>query len=758
MRRLFLATLIYAMSLQSGVVSDRNGLIYPGYSLETTHHEEDWEKEFRSIPNTESLREYMKRLAAYPHPVGSAYDKSNAIWIESKFKEWGLDAHIETFEVLFPTPRERVIELVAPTKFVAKLQEPALTIDPTSSQQSDQLPTYNAYSPDGDVTAPLVYVNYGTADDYNQLDRMGISVKDTIVIARYGGAWRGIKPKLAAEHGAIGCLIYSDPQDDGFFQGDTYPSGAWRPAEGVQRGSVMDEIYPGDPLTPDVGATGNVKRLPLSEVKTFARVPVMPVSYADAEPLLAALGGPVPPKEWRGALPFTYHVGPGPARVHLKIKSDWDLKTIYDVIATIPGSVYPHQWIIRGNHHDAWVNGAEDPVSAMSALMEEARAFGELLKKGWRPERTIVYCAWDGEEPGVLGSTEWGEEHADELKKFAVAYINSDGNGRGPLVVGGSHTLERFIDGVARDIEDPEKKISVLTRLKFYSISTAQSPEERNDIRQRPDLRIGALGSGSDWEVFLDHLGISSVHLGYGGEDGDGIYHSIYDDYYWFTHFSDKNFSYGRALSQTAGTAVMRLADSDLLPYDFDGFADTVQKYVDDFDRDLKQAQDTIRERNKEIEEGMFSAIADPQKTFVPPAIEDIPPFVNTAPLKNAAQLLLRSAQQYDQALSNVRAGDRWSIGRESLDSVNSILLQSERRLTSPEGLSGRPWYKHLIYAPGSLTGYDVQIFPGVRQALAEKKWKQAEIEIARLATVLQDEAALIDSAATELKRERPSQ
>jgi len=757
MRRLFLTTLIYGMSLQSSVYTDRNDLIYPGYSLETTHYEQNWEKEFRGIPNTENLREDMKRLAAYPHPVGSAYDQANAMWIESKFKEWGLDAHIETFDVLFPTPMERVVELVEPAKFVAKLQEPALTIDPTS-QQSDQLPTYNAYSPDGDVTAPLVYVNYGTPDDYNQLDRMGISVKDSIVIARYGAAWRGIKPKLAAEHGAIGCLIYSDPQDDGFFQGDTFPRGAWRPADGVQRGSVMDEIYPGDPLTPDVGATGNVKRLPLSEVKTFARVPVMPLSHADAEPFLAALGGPVAPKEWRGGLPFTYHVGPGPARVHLKIKSNWGLKTIYDVIATIPGSVYPHQWIIRGNHHDAWVNGAEDPVSGTSALMEEARAFGELLKKGWRPKRTIIYCAWDGEEPGVLGSTEWGEEHADDLRNFAVAYINSDGNGRGPLVVGGSHTLEKFIDGVARDIEDPEKKISVLTRLKFYSISTAQSPEERDEIRQRPDLRIGALGSGSDWEVFLDHLGISSVHLGYGGEDGDGIYHSIYDDYYWFTHFSDRDFSYGRALSQTAGTAVMRLADSDLLPYDFDGFADTVQKYVDDFDKDLKQSRDTIRERNKEIEEGMFSAIADPQKTFVPPPIENLPPFVNTAPLKNAAELLFLSAQHYDQALLNVQTGDRWSIGHESLDSVNSMLLQSERRLTSPEGLSGRPWYKHLIYAPGSLTGYDVQIFPGVRQAVAEKNWKQTEIEIARLAAVLENEAALIDLATKELKRERPSQ
>jgi N-acetylated-alpha-linked acidic dipeptidase len=403
---------------------------------------------------------------------------------------------------------------------------------------------------------------------------MGVSVKGAIVIVRYGNSWRGIKPKVAAEHGAVGCLIYSDPADDGYVQGDAFPNGAWRPRDGVQRGSVMDmPVYPGDPLTPGVGATKDAKRLDLKDAKTITKIPVMPISYADAQPLLAALTGEVVPEAWRGSLPQTYHLGPGPAKVHFKMQSNWDIKPLYDVIVKIPGSTNPDEWIVRGNHHDAWVNGAEDPVSGAVALLEEARGFSVLLKQGWKPKRTIIYCVWDGEEPALLGSTEWGETHADELRQHAVAYINSDGNARGYLSMGGSHTMEKFINGVARDVQDPEKKITVWKRDQLRAIADGKTPEERKEVRDRADLRIDALGSGSDWTVFLDHLGITSLDLSYGDEDGGGIYHSIYDDFYWYTHFSDTDFSYGRALSQTAGTTVMRLADSDLLPYDFTGLS-----------------------------------------------------------------------------------------------------------------------------------------------------------------------------------------
>ncbi len=564
-----------------------------GYSAASSRSQREWETKFRAIPEPQNQRDYMQRLSARPHHVGSPYDKDNAEWMLAKFKEWGLEANIETFDVLFPTPKVRVVELLEPTKFTAKLQEPALAVDPTSNQQAEQLPTYNAYSADGDVTAPLVYVNYGTPDDYEQLARMGVSVKGAIAIARYGNSWRGIKPKVAAEHGAVGCLIYSDPADDGYTQGDVFPNGAWRPRDGVQRGSVMDmPLYPGDPLTPGVGATKDAKRLDLKDVKTITKIPVLPISYADAQPLLAALKGEVVPEAWRGSLPQTYHVGPGPAKVHLKVQSNWDIKPLYDVIVKIPGSTNPDEWVVRGNHHDAWVNGAEDPISGTVALMEEARGFATLLKQGWKPKRTIIYCVWDGEEPALLGSTEWGEAHADELRRHAVAYINSDGNGRGYLSMGGSHSLEKFINGVARDIQDPEKKIPVWKRDQLKAIADAKTPEERKEARDRADLRINALGSGSDWTVFLDHLGIASLDLAYGDEDGGGIYHSIYDDFYWYTHFSDTDFSYGRALSQTAGTAVMRLADADLLPYDFTGLADTIHSYLDELQKLLQTKQD----------------------------------------------------------------------------------------------------------------------------------------------------------------------
>jgi N-acetylated-alpha-linked acidic dipeptidase len=725
-----------------------------GYTAVSAEREQQWEAKFRAIPAPQNMRDYMERLSARPHHVGSPYDKDNAEWLLAKFKEWGLDAQIETFDVLFPTPKERLVELVEPTKFTARLQEPALAVDPTSSQQSEQLPTYNAYSIDGDVTAPLVYVNYGVPDDYEQLERLGVSIKGAIVIARYGGSWRGIKPKVAAEHGAVGCLIYSDPRDDGYFQGDVFPGGAWRPSDGVQRGSVMDmPLHPGDPLTPGVGATRSAKRIDLKDAKTLTRIPVLPISYGDAQPLLAALKGPMAPEKWRGALPQPYHVGPGPARVHLKVKSNWDTKTLYDVVVRIQGANYPEEWIVRGNHHDAWVNGAEDPISGAIALMEEARGLSDLLRQGWRPKRTILYCLWDGEEEGLLGSTEWAEAHADELRQHAVAYINTDGNGRGYLSASGSHTLEKFVNEIARDIEDPEKNISVWKRAQLKAIADADKPEERQEVRQRADLRIDALGSGSDYTVFLDHLGIASLNLGYGDEDGGGIYHSIYDDFYWYTHFSDTDFVYARALAQTVGTAVLRLAGADLLPYDFTNFADTTRKYTDELKKLLKDKQDAASERNKELEEGVFSATSDPRKPTVAPAAEEVPPHLNFAPLENAVDHVKRSADRYQDALKKVTQDGLLIPGLASLEEVNRRLLMNERKLTSGEGLPGRPWFQHMIYAPGFYTGYAVKTLPGAREAIEQKKWKEADEQIAHVARTLEDEATWIDGIAAELEK-----
>jgi N-acetylated-alpha-linked acidic dipeptidase len=754
-RRVVLASFFFAgLSLGpfgSHVIADEQPLF--GYSAESSRAERQWEEKLRAIPSPDNLRSYMQRLSARPHHVGSPYDKDNAEWIAAKFKEFGLDTHIERFDVLFPTPKERAVELVeGGPKFVAKLQEPPLPQDPTSSQKDEQLPTYNAYSIDGDVTAQLVYVNYGIPEDYEQLERMGISVQGKIVIARYFHSWRGIKPKVAAEHGAVGCLIFSDPHDDGFVRGETFPAGPFRPPDGVQRGSVADmPYYPGDPLTPGVGATKDAKRLKVEEAPTITKIPVLPISYADAQPLLAALTGSVAPEEWRGGLGITYHVGPGLARVHLKVKSNWDIKPIYDVIAKIPGSTFPDEWVIRGNHHDGWVNGAEDPISGQVAIIEEARALGELVKSGWKPKRTIIYCAWDGEEPGLLGSTEWAEQHYDELRAHAVAYINSDANGRGYLGIEGSHTLEKFSNDIAREISDPETKLSVWKRQQLHEIANAKTAEQREEIRKRADLRIPALGSGSDYTAFLQHDGVAALNIGFGGEDHVGIYHSIYDDFYWFTHFSDTEFVYERALAQTGGTAIMRLADADLLPFDFGDFADTVQAYLKELKTLSQKMQDDIKERNREIEEGVFKATNDPKRPLVPPAVEAVPPHLNFAPMENAVDALNHSAADYRKALEQANANGGAALASASLAEVNKMLIESERKLTNAEGLPNRPWFKHQLYAPGFYTGYGVKTVPAVREAIELKQWKQADDAIIVVARVLQDEAALISSAAAKL-------
>ncbi|WP_295990082.1 transferrin receptor-like dimerization domain-containing protein [Rugamonas sp.] len=710
----------------------------------------DWEAIFRALPQPANIKETMRRMSARPHHVGSPYDKDNAEWLRDRFKEFGWDAQIETFYVLFPTPKTRLLEMTSPSRFSAKLEEPAEAKDPTSRQKSEQLPSYNAYSIDGDVRGPLVYVNYGRQQDYEELEKQGISVRGAIVIARYGESWRGIKPKVAAEHGAIGCIIYSDPRDDGYAAGDVFPDGPMRNKDGVQRGSVADlPTYPGDPLTPGVGATKDAKRLDIKDAKTLTAIPVLPISYGDAQPLLAAMTGPLAPPSWRGGLPITYHLGSGPAQVHLKLAFNWDIKPIYDVIATIPGRAFPDQWVIRGNHHDAWVNGADDPLSGMSAMLEEARALGVLLKQGWQPQRTIVYTAWDGEEPGLLGSTEWVEQHGDELAQKAVIYINTDDSGRGFLDVAGSHTLEKFINAVARDVEDPEAKVSLWKRWQAHQIVTGTA-EERREARSRPDLRIDALGSGSDFTPFLQHNGVASLAIGFSGEDQAGVYHSVYDDFYHYTHFSDTDFVYGRALAQTAGTAVIRMADAQLMPFEFTDIADTVQTYITQIKHMLEQKQDEARERNREVEDGLFVTTGDPRHPTTTPKAAAVPPALNFAPLDNVSTALADAAQRYARAADKARG--QLSHDPAALLRVNARLMQSERELLDPKGLPKREWYRHLLYAPGYYTGYAVKTMPGVRESIEQKDYANVAAEVGKLAQALQREVDLINGAAQDLE------
>jgi N-acetylated-alpha-linked acidic dipeptidase len=717
-----------------------------GFTTASAKIEREWEAQMKAIPEPGRMREAMRRLTARPHHLGSPYGKDNAEWLRAQFASYGWDATIERFDVLFPTPITRVLELVAPTKFTARIDEPIVKEDPTTSQKSEQLPTYNAYSADGDVTAPLVYVNYGVPADYDQLERRGISVKGAIVIARYGGSWRGIKPKVAYEHGAVGALIYSDPRDDGFAEGETYPAGPYRPKDGVQRGSVMDmPVYPGDPLTPGVGATPGAKRLDRKDATTIMKIPVMPISYADAQPLLAAITGQVAPESWRGGLPITYHIGPGAAIAHLKLTFDWTLKPLYDVIAKLPGSTNPDEWVVRGNHHDGWVNGAEDPISGLVPELEEARALGILYKQGWRPKRTIIYAAWDGEEPALLGSTEWVEQHMAELRQKGVFYLNSDGNGRGYFGVEGSHSLERFANEVGNDIQDPESNVSVSQRARAARVVGGDAK-----ARDRKDLRIGALGSGSDFTPFLQHAGVPTLNIGFGGEDGSGIYHSIYDSFYWYTHFSDTSFMYGRALAQAAGTMIMRVASADVLPEEFGNMSETSRGYLTEVKTLREKVAKDIDELNQQIAEGAFRVTNDPRNPLKEPKSEAPAVALNFAPLENASDELDRAAAKFEKAYAGVAAG---TASAASLAQVNALLRQSDQALLIPEGLPKRPWYQHSLYAPGLYTGYGVKTMPGVREAIEQKDWKQADEQIVKVAAALMRESELVTKAAVLLEQ-----
>jgi N-acetylated-alpha-linked acidic dipeptidase len=705
------------------------------------------ETKFVDAVRKDDLKDWLERLAAKPHHVGSPYDKENAEFIAELFKSWGFETRIERFDVLFPTPKTRELELTAPTKYVARLAEPPLAQDSTSAQTSEQLPTYNAYSIDGDVTAPLVYVNYGVPADYEELDRRGIDVKGKIVIARYGGSWRGIKPKVAAEHGAVGCLIYSDPRDDGYFQGDSYPKGAFRNEWGAQRGSVADmPVFAGDPLTPGVGATPSAKRLALNEAPTLTKIPVLPISYGDARPLLEALGGPVAPERWRGALPLTYHLGPGPATVRLKLAFDFSQKPIYDVIATLTGRERPDQWIIRGNHHDAWVNGAEDPTSGMVAMLAEARAVGTLAQAGWRPKRTIVYAAWDGEEPGLLGSTEWVETHADALRKKAVAYINSDGNGRGFLGIGGSHSLETFINEVARDATDPQTNVSVRERARALAIVRAASDDDRREARDRGNLRIAALGSGSDYTPFLQHLGVASLNIGFDGEDSGGSYHSIYDSIAHYERFGDPGFAYGAALARVGGVATLRLAEASWVPMTAKPLAETVGRYVQEVTKLAETERSSIEEQNRKVRERSWQLAADPTETFVAPALKPEAPYLNLSPLLNASAKLTAAAEKFDAAVVDAKNQSRLGSA-DTAQRLDAALQTLEPSLTHDAGLPRRPWFVHMIYAPGFYTGYGVKTLPGVREAIEQHAWPEAEAQAVQAASAITRAASVLDRA-----------
>ncbi len=703
-----------------------------GFLPDNAKREAELEANFDKGLNRQNFQQWLKRMSSKPHHVGSPASKATAEFIAAQFKSWGYETTIETFYPLFPTPKLRLLEMTAPTRYTAKIEEPPIDGDETSGIKEGNLPVYHAYSTDGDVTADLVYVNQGLPDDYKRLRELGVDVKGKIVLARYGGSWRGIKPKVAAENGAIGCLIYSDPHDDGFYQGDVYPKGPYRPSQSAQRGSVMDmPVYPGDPLTPGKGATDPDRAPDPKQAPTVTRIPVMPISYGDAEPLLRALTGPVAPADWRGALPLTYHLGPGPAKVHLKLEFDWKLAPAYNVVAKMTGSTKPEQWVLRGNHHDGWNFGAADPLSGMIAEMEEARMIGELAKSGWRPARTLIFLAWDGEEPALLGSTEWAEFHAEELQKHAVAYINSDGTGRGFLSVGGASTLELFTTQTARDLPDPQTHVSVLDRLSA----------RRKTSGNEGEYHIEPLGSGSDYTVFQHHLGIPSLNIGFGGEGRGGVYHSNYDSYDHFVRFVDPDFQYVMATAQLGGRMMLRMANADWLPYRADTTARAIRGWTGEVVKLADDMRTRTSRRNELIRSGAHKLAADPRMPYVAPEVEDEVPFLNFAPLQNAAG-------RVDRAAAAVGKVDPAKLDAAKRNAFEDSLRIAEQKFLNPGGLPRRPWFQHVLHAPGFYTGYGVKTLPGIREAIEQRSWKEAEAQIGFTSAALTAYADWLESAA----------
>jgi len=686
------------------------------------------EEKFDASLSAAEQEEWLRILSRDPHHVGSAEGRAVVDFVAARFEEWGYEVEVTEYQVLFPSPRTRELELLVPYRFTAGLTEDSLAEDPSTSRIDNLLPPYNAFSTDGEVEGEMVFVNYGTPADYEILERYGISVEGKIAIARYGGSWRGIKPKLAGEKGAVGTIIYSDPADDGYGAGDTYPEGPYKHESAVQRGSVMDmPTYPGDPLTPFVGATPEAERLALEDAPTITKIPVLPISYRDALPLLRAMGGEVAPREWRGGLPITYHLGPGPARVRLKLEFNWDLVPAYNVIARLDGSEYPNEWVIRGNHHDGWNHGAADPISGLVALMGEAKALAELAAEGKGPKRSVVYAAWDSEEQGLIGSTEWVEHHATQLDDHAVAYINTDGNSRGFVNIGGSHVLEKMVNEIMRDVEDPQTGVSVADRRRAR-IEVSGSSQARDELQRRSDLRISPLGSGSDYSPFLQHLGIASLNISFGGEGSDGSYHTLYDTYEHYTRFRDPGLAYNVTLAQVAGRATMRLANAPRLPFEFVGLADNVSLYLSE----IETLADTMREEtlanNARIDSGVYALALDPTRSLVAPLKKAEVPHFNFAPLKNALAELEQAAKEYAEHSRD---------GATATERVNKLLYTSERELTRDDGLPGRPWFTHHIYAPGFYTGYGVKTLPGVREAIEERQYELAEQEIYVAAEVI---------------------
>jgi N-acetylated-alpha-linked acidic dipeptidase len=672
------------------------------------------EKRFLAVPDPKLAEEHLRTLTQAPHIAGSPEDKATAEYVAKKFREAGLEAEIVEYKVWLNYPSEISVDLTAPAG--VEMHGPRREHVDSDPFQDDPrvINTYNGMSPSGDAEAEVVYANYGSPEDFDKLKQMNVDVRGKIAIVRYGQNFRGVKAFVAQERGAAGVIIYSDPKDDGYFRGDAYPKGPWRPASGTQRGSVGYMFqFPGDPTTPGVASVPSLpdsKRVPPAESAQLAKIPVTPLSYADASPILEHLGGPASPREWQGALPFTYHVGPGPAKVKIHLKQDYQLRTIWDVIGKVRGTASPDEWVVAGNHRDAWVYGAVDPNSGTAAMLEAAHGIGELLKSGWKPKRTIVIGSWDAEEQGLIGSTEWGEDHAAELA-HAAAYFNVDVAVSGPKFGASSvPSLKQFIRDITKAVPSPQggtlydawKKTSQpgQENTRFQESLTGGYRPPAAQVRS--DAPVGDLGSGSDYTVFLQHLGVPSTDVGSTGDYG--VYHSVFDNLAWFKRFADPDFRYEQQMARVYGLEIVRMASADVLPYDYENYGKEILVYLD-------AARNKAKER-----------------------------FGEKAPDFSAA---VEGARHLEQAGAKMGQKQRKLSG--DLERMNATLRETERALLIPEGLPNRPWYHHAIYAPGQYTGYAAVVIPGVNEAIDGGDARRTEQQIAALAAALHRAAMVLE-------------
>jgi N-acetylated-alpha-linked acidic dipeptidase len=678
-----------------------------GFSPERSAEQLEWERIMAAVPDSATMRSYHWDLTRAPHHAGTEENYRLAVYLRDLWEEFGFETEMVKYDILVPWPEELSLRLVAPEVIELETTEPPIPEDPDTYIEGG-LPGMAAYVTSGRAVGEVVYANYGRLADYRLLDEMGVSLEGKIVLVRYGGSpgqMRGMKVRMAAERGAVGAVIYTDPEEDGYVRGDVYPQGTWRPWEGIQRGSFLDvPIYPGDPLTPFEPSVPGVERIDFEEAGNIQRIPTQPISYGEALKILRHIGGDVVPSEWQGGLPVTYHIGPGPAEIEIDVQFDYQQRPVWNVFGRVPGAVEPAKFVMAAGHRDSWVLGARDPTSGTVSLLETARGVAEAVRQGFQPRRSIVFGSWGGEDFFLLGSTEWGEQLRDELRENMVLYINRESYTAGGWSASGNPSLEPWLIETTKSAPHPED----------VSLHAAWQAEET------PSL--GALGSGSDYTVFLDHIGVPSLNVGYGS--GNGVYHSLYDTYYWFQRFGDPEYRYGVAQADIVGRMLMRMANADVLPFDFANAANSIAGYVDELV--AIDSEGLLRSELRAI---------------------------------GAANARFRIAGgEADQAFRTVIAGgEEWvEQHADPLAEINQLIMQTERELLDERGLWRRPWYKNLVYAPGYYEGYAAKTLPGVREAMEEGEWEIAREQAGMLVEALDRAAAVITEAGDKARAIAP--